>query len=382
MALSRKRFKQVPIYVVESHDEVLPFIYRCLGSKHLPFEGNVFVHLDSHPDMLLPKSMLADTVWNKDKLFSEVSIENWILPAAYAGHLKTLIWVKPPWATQMSDGISNFFIGKHKDTHLIRLTSTESYFVSEGLYAPLEELENTRKVTLHVITIGSFVEGASGRDDFPAITSALRQYLPENDTPYCLDVDLDFFSTRNPFRNLYDRANLYDRLATLYSFHVPQSTNPEILKEATQSRNEQLEELEGLFDHLEEHRSLRDYEGARSARYEAVELIYREVTSVYKQSEINWKLVHDAGCTRDDSDLPEHITNDRDLDRLITGTFRSFLAALPLPPTIVTIARSSEDEYCPLESVDQIQTGVLDELRQHLGPEIDIRLVYQEEELD
>ncbi|PBC32001.1 ATP-dependent RNA helicase [Apis cerana cerana] len=48
---------------------VLSFIYRCLGSKHLPFEGNAFVHLDSHPDMLIPKTMLANTVWDKNQLF-------------------------------------------------------------------------------------------------------------------------------------------------------------------------------------------------------------------------------------------------------------------------------------------------------------------------
>ena len=74
-------------------------------------------------------------------------------------------------------------------------------------------------------------------------------------------------------------------------------------------------------------------------RYEAVELIYRELTSAYKQSEIDWKIIHDAGCTRDDTDLPHHVTTPNDLDRLINGTFRSFLTALPVPPTIVTIAR-------------------------------------------
>ncbi|CAL7935210.1 unnamed protein product [Xylocopa violacea] len=120
MSFSRKYFKRVPIYVVEDHNEVLPFVYRCLGSKHLPFEGNAFVHLDSHPDMLIPKTMLADTVWDKNQLFSEISIENWILPAAYAGHFKHLIWVKPPWANQMADGVTTFFIGKHKDNASIR----------------------------------------------------------------------------------------------------------------------------------------------------------------------------------------------------------------------------------------------------------------------
>lgn len=74
-------------------------------------------------------------------------------------------------------------------------------------------------------------------------------------------------------------------------------------------------------------------------RFEAVERIYREVTKVYADSEIDWTYVHDAGCTRDDTDLPHHVTSQNDLDRLITGTFRVFLASLPASPTIVTVAR-------------------------------------------
>ncbi|KMQ99678.1 hypothetical protein RF55_1068 [Lasius niger] len=91
-------------------------------------------------------------------------------------------------------------------------------------------------------------------------------------------------------------------------------------------------------------------------------------------------LVYNAGCTIDDTILPEHVTEPNDLDRLINGTFRLFLAALPTSPTIVTIARSSEDDYTPLENVDQIQVDVLDQLRERLGPEIDVKLIYQENE--
>nr|CAD7460252.1 unnamed protein product [Timema tahoe] len=68
-SISRKIFKELPIYTVENHDEVLPFIYRCMGSKHLPLEGNTIIHLDSHPDMLIPREMAADTVWDKHELF-------------------------------------------------------------------------------------------------------------------------------------------------------------------------------------------------------------------------------------------------------------------------------------------------------------------------
>ncbi|XP_046618323.1 UPF0489 protein C5orf22 homolog [Neodiprion virginianus] len=376
--MSRKYFAETPVYIVENHDEILPFVYRCLGSKHLPFEGNTFIHLDSHPDMLIPKDMQADVVWDKNELFDEISIENWMLPAAYAGHLKHLIWVKPPWATQMQDGVSTFLIGKHKDNGCIRLTSSEAYFVSEALYALPEELENVKEVTLHVITIGSFMEDPTKKDDFPAITASLRRYLPESDTPLILDVDLDFFSTKNPFRDLYERAGLYDRLAPLYAFDRPHTSDPQLLKEAVAARDEQLNELKALFDHLQEHRNLREYERTgNTRRYEEVERIFREVTAVYKESEVDWTLVHDAGCTRDDTDLPHHVTTQQDLSRLITGTFRAFLAALPAPPTIVTIARSSLDDYCPPEDVDLIQTRVLDELRHRLGT-VDIKLAYQE----
>lgn len=66
------------------------------------------------------------------------------------------------------------------------------------------------------------------KDDFTAISSALRQYLPERETPYILDVDLDFFSTKNPFKALHDHVNLYDKLGNLYNFKRPDSEDPEV----------------------------------------------------------------------------------------------------------------------------------------------------------
>ncbi|KAF7407680.1 hypothetical protein HZH66_002217 [Vespula vulgaris] len=111
-------------------------------------------------------------------------------------------------------------------------------------------------------------------------------------------------------------------------------------------------------------------------KYEAVEVIFRELTSVYKDNDIDWRLIHEAGCTRDDTDLPDHITKPNDLERLIGGTFALFLSALPVEPTIITIARSAEDDYCPTEDVDLIQTRVLDELDKRLESNIDVQLNY------
>lgn len=50
-------------------------------------------------------------------------------------------------------------------------------------------------------------------------------------------------------------------------------------------------------------------------------------------------LIYDAGCTIDETGLPDHVTESNDLIRLINETFKSFLAALPNAPTIITIAR-------------------------------------------
>lgn len=64
------------------------------------------------------------------------------------------------------------------------------------------------------------------KEDLGPIASVLRQSLPNKDSPFILDIDLDFFSTKNPFRDLYDRTNLYDRLKPLYYFKRPESVDP------------------------------------------------------------------------------------------------------------------------------------------------------------
>lgn len=83
--MRRRRFQKIPIFIVEDHNDVLLFIYRCLGANYIQFSDNTIIHFDSHPDLSIPKYMPAELVHDKERLFDALSIENWLMPAAYAG---------------------------------------------------------------------------------------------------------------------------------------------------------------------------------------------------------------------------------------------------------------------------------------------------------
>ena len=52
--------------------------------------------------------------------FRELSIENWIIPATYAGHFSRVVWIKPEWAVQIEDKVTDFIVGKNKQSGKIR----------------------------------------------------------------------------------------------------------------------------------------------------------------------------------------------------------------------------------------------------------------------
>lgn len=49
-----------------------------------------------------------------------LSIENWIIPAVYAGHISHFVWVKPPWADQLPEGPRRVTVGRHVTYDTIR----------------------------------------------------------------------------------------------------------------------------------------------------------------------------------------------------------------------------------------------------------------------
>ena len=118
--LQRRKYDKLPVWICENHDEVLYYIHRAIASRHIAFENLTVLHFDSHPDLTVPLNMAADTVFEQAKLYEEISIADWILPAVYAGHVSRVVWVKPPWADQIRDGVFHFKVGKHKESGLVR----------------------------------------------------------------------------------------------------------------------------------------------------------------------------------------------------------------------------------------------------------------------
>lgn len=361
---------------MEYHHDVLPFIYRAIGSKHLPLEGIYFVHFDSHPDMLLPKDMPAEYVFDKNKLFDTVSIENWMMPAAYAGHFKHITWVKPPWAKQIEDGSYEFLIGKQKSNGCIRVNCTENYFVSECLFSKSEDLDNAKQVSLRVLTIGK--EVVNEEDNFGDVSNLMKSSL--NDNVYILDIDLDFFSTSNPFKSMYGEANLYEELKKIYYFKFPKSKNLDEIMSAVPYREKQLGELEKLFKHLEKFRKLPEVEDP-SDNYKKVQMLQDKLLQHYSDKEIDYELVHDAGCTYDETELPHHVSTEEELE-LIFKSFKRFLEILTHPPVLITISRSTEDDYTPQEDVEMIQQKVIEYLNDKFNCDVPVLSYLDENETE
>lgn len=107
-----KNKHSIPVVVCEFHQEVLEFIHRYIATKRLPYENLKMVHFDSHPDLAFPHRLCAEDCYSKEKMYNDLDIADWILPLVYAGHLRYLTWVKPPWAKQIEDTVVDVNVGE------------------------------------------------------------------------------------------------------------------------------------------------------------------------------------------------------------------------------------------------------------------------------
>ncbi|NXC21872.1 CE022 protein, partial [Corythaeola cristata] len=322
-----------------------------------------------------------------------------------------------------------------------RVTGTDHYFLSDGLYVPADQLENQKALNLHVVLINP-TEASSRQEENGEVASAKRlkltagdiastasasssvapgdldhstpslkekevqntsaqnkaerssecsasstlrnsecpirevvedvcQVLQKGDT-YVLDIDLDFFSVKNPFKEMYTQTE-YKLLQELYNFKKPhRNATEEDLLDCVENRVHQLEDLEAAFADLcdnDDEDTLQKW-----ASYPGMKSLVQLVHSLKTRMESpDYEMVHQAGLTCDYVELPHHVSTEEEIEGLIQS-IKILLKDMP-KPTLVTIARSSLDDYCPSEQVDIIQEKVLSLLGSVYGT-LDVHLDY------
>ncbi|XP_074135173.1 UPF0489 protein C5orf22 homolog isoform X2 [Sminthopsis crassicaudata] len=199
----------------------------------------------------------------------------------------------------------------------------------------------------------------------------ILQILKKGDA-FILDIDLDFFSVKNPFKEMFSEEE-YKLLQELYSFKKPDTDlTEEGLVDCVEGRIHQLEDLEAAFADLcdgDEEETVQ-----RWASNPGMRSLIPLVQSLKNRTETpDYEMIHQAGLTCDYSELPHHISTEQEIECLVQS-LKYLLKNLP-KPTLVTIARSSLDDYCPSEQVDTIQEKVLNVLHTLYG-NLDIHLEY------
>lgn len=315
------------------------------------------------------------------------------MPAAYAGHISQMIWMKPEWAKQIPDGDYNFHIGDYSGH--IRCDSYLEYFLSEGTYQPRYNLCNQQFVNLGVFTLNHSLIAQQQQQQhrpFDGNTEnrliSFTNNIDDGNEQFILDIDLDFFSTANPFKSLLDKAHIYEQLKKLFKHDFfnqsfDSTANEMELLAFTNRRFDYLNDLEKIFHQLNDGVQIAKVlipDGMQFKRNEIINLV-NEIEINYNVEDVGWMTIYDAGCTFDSTELPHHISSNDEIIELM-DSFKQILNAIKFTPNIITIARSSDDDYCPVEQVDFIQKLVLDALAEIYGDKLNSKpiLHYLDEE--
>ena len=102
------------------------------------------------------------------------------------------------------------------------------------------------------------------------------------------------------------------------------------------------------------------------------------ITNYGTEAKIDWEVLHNAGCTCDDTDLPHHVSSVEEIAFMmyeLRVSLESWVSDLG-KPLAVTVARSSLDDFCPPDQVENIQKDTLEVISSTLQ-QVVVHLLYQ-----
>lgn len=438
--------RPLPVCVVEQHDDALKFLHHCIRRKILP-QGSKshFLHFDAHPD-LGASQKIPGNLYNEDvrEVYSALKgddggIASWVLPAVLTGELGLVTWVKQAWATQIADGRYDGWVGYRRraemDAEMVdgdfgplqvhgkdfagldyfyfdgSLTADadkadktseggsciqppaaelESYFAGPGSYADFH---------LQVVSTGISNETSGKMEDSGLFSSRWvkpgTSSLDGGSAPWILDIDLDYFTTHNPFLKGV-RPQLVCVLNKAFDVLNPEFDEPWVAALQDENWAEAVNVLER--DGAVASRKASAQENADKKRQDPKNVAQAQL----QQHSVHLAALRQLNPTRRELSILAEAADMASLPQFIPGTgeeskffvhkirprieeIRQFLqgdhsvpqrGSTRARPSLVTIARSCADGFLPMRFALEVETEVLKMLGHVYG---ELEVVYGDE---
>jgi len=228
----------IPIFVIDEHNGSMVATLRAIELGHCP-EKFKFLHFDSHPDLGCineEEQELIDQCYTGNpsirKLYKSTDIATWIIPMVIMGHTDYVVWGCAHWCDQFSSGKWTLLCGKDKSDGRMKVGSRGNkkwtclqYWASGDAVCKEENFEYYREWTLKVIKFRK-----NGKLPEKQRKSVIDEFSAGW---WVLDVDEDFFSCNNPYRDEFSDLfgeEMYSCLAAVYDWWCNQSESEEALK--------------------------------------------------------------------------------------------------------------------------------------------------------